>query len=84
MGFLPELGQVALILALLAACMQALLPMLGAQRGVAAVMAVAPAAAAPRPGMPAAARAARKHAARPLAPASARPISPLPDCSSVP
>ncbi|WP_374352706.1 heme lyase CcmF/NrfE family subunit [Thermomonas sp.] len=40
MGFLPELGQVALILALLAACMQALLPMLGAQRGVAALMAV--------------------------------------------
>ena len=41
MAFLPELGQVALILALLAAIAQALLPMLGAQRGVASLMAVA-------------------------------------------
>jgi hypothetical protein len=35
-ALLPELGQVALILALLAACMQALLPLLGAQRGAGA------------------------------------------------
>jgi cytochrome c-type biogenesis protein CcmF len=40
-AMLPELGQVALILALLAAILQALLPMLGAHRGVAPLMAVA-------------------------------------------
>jgi cytochrome c-type biogenesis protein CcmF len=38
---LPELGQIALILALLVAIMQALLPLAGAQRGVGAWMAVA-------------------------------------------
>jgi cytochrome c-type biogenesis protein CcmF len=40
-AMLPELGQVALILALLAATLQALLPMLGAHRGVAPLMAIA-------------------------------------------
>ena len=40
-AMLPELGQVALILALLAAILQALLPMLGAHRGVAPLMAIA-------------------------------------------
>jgi cytochrome c-type biogenesis protein CcmF len=38
---LPELGQIALILAMLVAAMQALLPLLGAQRGLPALMAVA-------------------------------------------
>lgn len=38
---LPELGQIALILALLIAALQALLPMLGAQRGITAWMALA-------------------------------------------
>ena len=38
---LPELGQVALILALLVAAVQALLPLLGAQRGIAPLMALA-------------------------------------------
>ena len=38
---LPELGQIALILALLIATLQALLPMIGAQRGIASWMAVA-------------------------------------------
>ncbi|MEF9978285.1 MAG: heme lyase CcmF/NrfE family subunit [Thermomonas sp.] len=38
---LPELGQVALILALLAAIAQTLLPLLGAQRGLRPLMAVA-------------------------------------------
>ncbi|WP_240125167.1 heme lyase CcmF/NrfE family subunit [Thermomonas alba] len=38
---LPELGQVALILALLVAALQALLPLLGAWRGEPALMAVA-------------------------------------------
>ncbi|MDE2407311.1 MAG: heme lyase CcmF/NrfE family subunit [Xanthomonadaceae bacterium] len=38
---LPELGQVALILAMLVAALQALLPLLGAQRGLPALMAVA-------------------------------------------
>ncbi|MEL1264150.1 heme lyase CcmF/NrfE family subunit [Pseudoxanthomonas putridarboris] len=38
---LPELGQIALILALLVAVLQALLPLAGAQRGKAAWMAVA-------------------------------------------
>ena len=38
---LPELGQVALLLALLVAALQALLPLAGAQRGIAAWMAVA-------------------------------------------
>ena len=37
----PELGQVALILALLIAALQALLPLVGAQRGIASWMAVA-------------------------------------------
>ena len=32
---LPELGQIALILALLVAALQAALPLLGAQRGIA-------------------------------------------------
>jgi cytochrome c-type biogenesis protein CcmF len=38
---LPELGQVALILALLVAALQALLPLIGAQRGIAPWMAIA-------------------------------------------
>ena len=38
---LPELGQIALILALLVAALQALLPLLGAQRGIAPLMALA-------------------------------------------
>ena len=38
---LPELGQIALILALLVAALQSLLPLLGAQRGIAPLMAVA-------------------------------------------
>ncbi len=38
---LPELGQVVLLLALLVAALQALLPLAGAQRGIAAWMAVA-------------------------------------------
>ena len=38
---LPELGQVALILALLVACLQGLLPLLGAQRNIPALVAVA-------------------------------------------
>ena len=38
---LPELGQVALILALLAAILQMVLPMLGAHRGMSPLMAVA-------------------------------------------
>ena len=38
---LPELGQVALLLAMLVAALQALLPLLGAQRGLPALMAVA-------------------------------------------
>ena len=38
---LPELGQIALILAMLVAALQALLPMLGAQRGIAPLMAIA-------------------------------------------
>ena len=38
---LPELGQVALVLALLVAALQALLPLLGAHRGLASWMAVA-------------------------------------------
>ena len=38
---LPELGQIALILALLISALQALLPMLGAQRGIDAWMALA-------------------------------------------
>ncbi len=38
---LPELGQIALILALLVAALQAVLPILGAQRGIASWMAVA-------------------------------------------
>ncbi len=38
---LPALGQIALILALLVAALQALLPLLGAQRGIAPLMAVA-------------------------------------------
>jgi len=38
---LPELGQIALILALLIACLQSTLPLLGAQRGIEAWMAVA-------------------------------------------
>jgi len=38
---LPELGQLALILALLVAALQALLPLLGAQRGIAPLMALA-------------------------------------------
>ncbi|HWS79174.1 MAG TPA: heme lyase CcmF/NrfE family subunit [Thermomonas sp.] len=37
----PELGQVALILALLVAALQALLPLVGAQRGIAPLMALA-------------------------------------------
>ncbi len=41
MDILPELGQVALILALLVAAMQALLPLAGAHRGIAPWMAVA-------------------------------------------
>ena len=41
MTALPELGQVALLLALLVAALQALLPLLGAQRGIAPLMAVA-------------------------------------------
>ena len=40
-GLLPELGQVALALALLVALVQAFLPLLGAQRGLAPLMAVA-------------------------------------------
>ncbi|MGH8077611.1 MAG: heme lyase CcmF/NrfE family subunit, partial [Lysobacter sp.] len=38
---LPELGQIALILALLIAALQAALPLVGAQRGIAPWMAVA-------------------------------------------
>ncbi|HEY0662233.1 MAG TPA: heme lyase CcmF/NrfE family subunit [Lysobacter sp.] len=38
---LPELGQVALILALLVAALQAVLPLVGAQRGIGAWMAIA-------------------------------------------
>src|SRR4051812_39419252 len=38
---LPELGQVALILALLVAALQAVLPLSGAQRGIASWMAIA-------------------------------------------
>ncbi|TXH67942.1 MAG: heme lyase CcmF/NrfE family subunit, partial [Lysobacteraceae bacterium] len=38
---LPELGQIALILALLVSLMQAILPLLGAQRGIGAWMTVA-------------------------------------------
>ncbi len=38
---LPELGQIALILALLVAALQSLLPLLGAQRGIAPLMAIA-------------------------------------------
>ncbi|GAB3383552.1 heme lyase CcmF/NrfE family subunit [Lysobacter fragariae] len=38
---LPELGQFALILALLVAALQAVLPLIGAQRGIASWMAVA-------------------------------------------
>ena len=38
---LPELGQITLILAFLVAALQALLPLLGAQRGIAPLMAVA-------------------------------------------
>ena len=38
---LPELGQVALVLALLVALLQAVLPLAGAHRGVAPWMAVA-------------------------------------------
>ena len=38
---LPELGQIALLLALLVAALQALLPLLGAQRDVPVLMAVA-------------------------------------------
>ncbi len=38
---LPELGQVALLLALMVAGLQALLPLLGAHRGIAPLMAVA-------------------------------------------
>ncbi len=38
---LPELGQFALILALLVAALQAALPLAGAQRGIGAWMAVA-------------------------------------------
>jgi cytochrome c-type biogenesis protein CcmF len=38
---LPELGQIALILAMLVAALQALLPLLGAQRGLTTLMAVA-------------------------------------------
>ena len=40
-GLLPELGHVALALALLVALVQAFLPLLGAQRGLAPLMAVA-------------------------------------------
>ncbi|GAB3366868.1 heme lyase CcmF/NrfE family subunit [Lysobacter rhizosphaerae] len=38
---LPELGQIALILALLVAALQAILPLIGAQRGIPAWMAIA-------------------------------------------
>ncbi|KQY52608.1 heme lyase CcmF/NrfE family subunit [Lysobacter sp. Root494] len=38
---LPELGQIALVLALLVAALQAVLPLVGAQRGIGAWMAVA-------------------------------------------
>ena len=38
---LPEFGQVALILALLVAALQAVLPLLGAQRGIISWMAIA-------------------------------------------
>ena len=38
---LPELGQITLILAFLVAALQALLPLLGAQRGIAPLMAIA-------------------------------------------
>jgi cytochrome c-type biogenesis protein CcmF len=38
---LPEIGQVALLLALVVAALQALLPLLGAQRGIAPLMALA-------------------------------------------
>ena len=40
-GMLPELGQVALLLALLVAALQAVLPLVGAQRGIAPWIAVA-------------------------------------------
>ena len=39
--FLPELGQIALLLALMVAALQALLPLLGADRSIAPLMAVA-------------------------------------------
>ncbi|HEV8694260.1 MAG TPA: c-type cytochrome biogenesis protein CcmF, partial [Lysobacter sp.] len=38
---LPELGQFALVLALLVAALQAVLPLVGAHRGIASWMAVA-------------------------------------------
>ncbi|PKH76203.1 hypothetical protein, partial [Stenotrophomonas sp. Betaine-02u-23] len=38
---LPELGQILLLLALLAALLQASLPLIGAQRGIASWMQVA-------------------------------------------
>ena len=41
MHLLPELGQIALVLAMLVAALQAALPLLGAQRGLAPWMAVA-------------------------------------------
>ncbi len=40
-GLLPELGQIALMLAMLVAGLQALLPLLGAQRKIPAMMAIA-------------------------------------------
>jgi cytochrome c-type biogenesis protein CcmF len=40
-GMFPELGQIALLLALLAAALQAVLPLVGAQRGIGSWMAVA-------------------------------------------
>ncbi len=41
MSVLPEIGQVALLLALMVAVLQAVLPLLGAHRGIAPLMAVA-------------------------------------------
>ena len=41
MTMFPELGQVALILALLVAALQAVLPLVGAQRGATTLMAIA-------------------------------------------
>ena len=41
MSVLPEIGQVALLLALMVAVLQALLPLLGAHRGISPLMAVA-------------------------------------------